>query len=143
MSNASLCDNWWQLELQMAVQTAVARRTNSLLFVFLEPLEGRLVTHQLRRILSTYTCKRWYPDDLDKQQELWRHLKLAMKFPKRNGLAMERRTLETMRIHSRFRYNIELRYSLIQILIMYQYISLCNFPCLSTIEQGFFLLNSA
>ena len=92
MSNAALCGNWWQLELQMAVQTAVARRTCSLLFVFLEPLEGRLVTPQLRRILNTYTCKRWYPGDLDKQQELWNNLKLAMKFPKRNGLTRDRRT---------------------------------------------------
>ena len=58
MSNAALCGNWWQLELQMAVQTAVARRTNSLLFVFLEPLQARLATPQLRRILNTYTCKR-------------------------------------------------------------------------------------
>ena len=90
MSNASLCGNWWQLELQMAVQTAVARRTNSLLFVFLEPLEGRLVTPQLRRILNTFTCKRWYPDDYQKQQELWRDLKIAMKFPKQNGLTRER-----------------------------------------------------
>ena len=90
MSNAALRGNWWQLELQMAVQTAVARRTNSLLFVFLEPLEGRLVTPQLRRILNTYTCKRWYPGDLDKQQELWKDLKIAMKFPKRNGMAMDR-----------------------------------------------------
>ena len=95
MSNAGLCGNWWQLELQMAVQTAVARRTSSLLFVFLEPLEGRLVTPQLRRILNIYTCKRWYPGDLQKQQELWRDLKIAMKFPKRNGLTMERQTRKT------------------------------------------------
>ena len=91
MSNAALCGNWWQLELQMAVQTAVVRRTSSLLFVFLEPLEGRLVTPQLRRILNTYTCKRWHPDDRNKQQELWRDLKIVMKFPKRNRLTMERR----------------------------------------------------
>ena len=89
MSNAALCGKWWQLELQMAVQTAVARRTSSLLFVFLEPLQGRLVTPQLGRILNTYTCKRWYPGDLDKQQELWRDLRIAMKLPKRNGLAAE------------------------------------------------------
>ena len=91
MTNAALCGNWWQLELQMAVQTAVARRTCSLLFVFLEPLQGRLVTPQLRRILNTYTCKRWYPNDFRKQRELWRDLKIAMKFPKRNWLTMERR----------------------------------------------------
>ena len=94
MSNAALCGNWWQLELQMAVQTAVARRTSSLLFVFLEPLEGRLVTPQLRRILNTYTCKRWYPGDVHKQQEFWKDLKIAMKFPRRNGLTMERRPAE-------------------------------------------------
>ena len=94
MSNAALCGNWWQLELQMAVQTAVAHRTNSLLFVFLEPLEGRLVTPQLRRILNTYTCKRWYPRDHHKQQDLWKDLKIAMKFPKRNGLSMERQARE-------------------------------------------------
>ena len=86
VSNPALCGAWWQFELQMALQTAVARRTSSLLFVFLEPLDGRLVTPQLRRILNTYTCKRWYPDDVHKQQELWRKLKIAMKFPRRNAL---------------------------------------------------------
>ena len=92
MSNSALCGKWWQLELQMAVQTAVARKTSSLLFIFLEPLQGHLVTPQLRRILNTYTCKRWYPGDLDKQQKLWKDLKIAIKFPRRNGLTMGRQT---------------------------------------------------
>ena len=86
VSNAAVHGNYWQLELQMAVQTAVARRTSSLLFVFLEPLKGHLVTTLLRRILNIYTCKRWYPGDHAKQQKLWKDLKIAMKFPRRNGL---------------------------------------------------------
>ena len=102
MSKAALCGSWWQLELQMAVQTAVVHRTSSLLFVFLEPLKGRLVTPQLLRILNTYTCKRWYPNDFHKQQELWRHLKIAMKFPQRNGLAMDRQALEVRWIRASF-----------------------------------------
>ena len=81
MSNAALCGNWWQLELQMAVHTAVMRRTNSLLFVFLEPLEGRLVIPQLRLILNTYTCKRWYPDDRNKNRNCGETLKVPWNFP--------------------------------------------------------------
>ena len=92
LSNAALRGDWLLMEMQMAVQTAVARRTNSVLFVFLEPLQGRLVTPQLRRILNTYTCKRWYPNDTNKQKELWNNLRIAMKFPIRNNLAGDERS---------------------------------------------------
>ena len=84
LSNAALRGDWLLTEMHMAVQTAVARGTNSVLFVFLEPLQGHLVTPQLRRILNTYTCKRWYPNDPHKQDELWNSLRIAMKFPKRS-----------------------------------------------------------
>ena len=85
LSNTALRGDWFLMEMHMAVQTAVARGTNSVFFVFLEPLQSHLVTTQLRRILNTYTCKRWYPNEPNKQEELWNSLRIAMKFPKRSN----------------------------------------------------------
>ena len=74
VSNPALRAQWWHFELRMAIETAVLRRNNCLLFVFLEPIEAHLVTPQLRRILTMYTCERWWPRDLQKQRNLWMKL---------------------------------------------------------------------
>ncbi len=84
VSDEALRSEWWNFELQMALQVSLERRWNTIICVFLEKVSEDLIPSRIDRILNLFTCLKWPTSGKMKKKLFWQNLSKSLTHHKDN-----------------------------------------------------------